>query len=56
MSQYDSAKRADYNFRAETLEWRDKRMYEPVPNKFQCNRRNLRNEPKLSVVSAAAPH
>ena len=38
---YDSVKRADYNFRAETLDWRDKRVYEPVPNKFQVNRRDL---------------
>lgn len=44
---YDSIKRADYNYRAETLDWRDKRVYEPVPNKFQVNRRNLGRAPPM---------
>lgn len=39
--QFDSHKRADYNFRSETLDWSDKRVYIPVPNKFQVNERNL---------------
>eukprot|EP00965_Chrysotila_dentata_P239005 6202842-Pleurochrysis_carterae.AAC.9 len=33
-SQYDSHKRADYNFRAEQLENQDRRRYYPTTNKF----------------------
>mmetsp|Transcript_36727 Transcript_36727/g.91445 ORF Transcript_36727/g.91445 Transcript_36727/m.91445 type:complete len:279 (+) Transcript_36727:97-933(+) len=53
LSQFDSIKRADYNFRAETLDWRDKRLYEPKPNKFQVNRRTLgRGAPMLDAPPA----
>lgn len=41
LSKYDSHKRADYNYRAETLDSTATAMYIPRPNKFQANERSL---------------
>lgn len=43
LSQYDSHKRADYNFRAEQLDNADRRQYIPATSKFQYNERHLQS-------------
>ena len=50
--QFDSIKRADYNFRAEQLDWQDKRMYVPRPNKHQFNERYDSSAHRLSLPPA----
>ena len=49
-SQYDSHKRADFNFRAEQLDDRATARYIPRPNKFETNER------ALDVARLAQPH
>mmetsp|Transcript_42252 Transcript_42252/g.92604 ORF Transcript_42252/g.92604 Transcript_42252/m.92604 type:complete len:252 (+) Transcript_42252:256-1011(+) len=44
LAQYDSHKRADYNFRAEQLENQDRRRYYPTTNKFEYNERHITGE------------
>jgi hypothetical protein len=50
--QYDSIKRADYNFRGEQHEWKDQRMYVPTQNKFEFNARHDDNAKRLGVPPA----
>ena len=50
--QFDSIKRADYNFSAEQLDWQDKRMYVPRPNKHQFNERYDSSAHRLSLPPA----
>ena len=47
LAAYDSHKRADYNYRAETLDCTATERYIPRPNKFQVNERAL-DQPRLS--------
>lgn len=50
--QFDSIKRADYNFRGEQLDWQDKRMYVPRGNKNEFNERQDSSTHRLSVPPA----
>ena len=50
--QFDSIKRADYNFRGEQLDWQDKRMYVPRANKNEFNERHDSSTHRLSVPPA----
>jgi hypothetical protein len=50
--QFDSIKRADYNFRGEQLDWQDKRIYVPRPNKNEFNERYDSSAHRLSVPPA----
>ena len=51
LANYDSHKRADFNYRRETLDWRETKMYLPKPNKFEVNERNFG-----AGVSTDQPH
>jgi len=50
LAEYDSHKRADYNFRAEQLDAKATEVYVPRPSKFQTNAR------ELDVPRLAQPH
>ena len=51
-AQFDSLKRADHNFRAEQLDWQDKRVYVPATSKFEFNERHDGGTSRLSVPPA----
>tara|TARA_B110001452_G_C15198303_1_gene415897 strand:- start:317 stop:964 length:648 start_codon:yes stop_codon:yes gene_type:complete len=52
LAQYDSVKRADYNYRAEQLDWQDRRMYVPKSSKFEFNDRRVETAERLEVPPA----
>jgi len=41
LSKFDSVKQAEYNYRAEDLDWKSKDVYLPKTSKFQFDERNL---------------